>query len=92
MTRITARQRLILETLCDHLAAHGAGLTVRELGARVGLASSSSVIPPVQRPLGGWGGLLFSLFRVAHLRPSSATGMLLSIFCPARWSRTAPVR
>lgn len=43
MTGLTARQRLILETLLEHLDAHGSGLTVRELGAKVGLTSSSSV-------------------------------------------------
>ncbi|MFD9306823.1 LexA family protein [Streptomyces sp. NPDC060048] len=38
MIRITARQRLILETIAET----GTGLTVRDLGERVGLSSSSS--------------------------------------------------
>ncbi|WP_405496298.1 LexA family protein [Streptomyces sp. NBC_00096] len=42
MNRITPRQWAILEALRDHLAECGVGLTVRELGERVGLASSSS--------------------------------------------------
>ncbi|MGP3691079.1 LexA family protein [Streptomyces sp. IBSNAI002] len=49
MNKVTARQRLILQTLLDHLAAHGAGLTVRELGARVGLSSSSSTSHQLHR-------------------------------------------
>ncbi|MER5758909.1 hypothetical protein [Streptomyces sp. NPDC002082] len=49
MTRITPRQRLILETLRAHLAVYGAGLTVRELGERVGLASSSSTSHQLHR-------------------------------------------
>lgn len=41
--RITARQRLILETIAASISENGTGLSVRELGDRVGLSSSSSV-------------------------------------------------
>ncbi|MBT2447461.1 hypothetical protein J7F03_10315 [Streptomyces sp. ISL-43] len=41
--RLTARRVRILEAIAAHIAAHGVGPSVRELGRAVGLASSSSV-------------------------------------------------
>ncbi|MGW6691885.1 LexA family protein [Streptomyces sp. NPDC054961] len=43
MIRLTERRLRILEAIAAHTAAHGAGLSVREIGSAVGLASSSSV-------------------------------------------------
>src|SRR5699024_12275571 len=40
---LTRRQRLILETINDAVAAHGYPPTMREIGDAVGLTSSSSV-------------------------------------------------
>ncbi|WP_214958189.1 LexA family transcriptional regulator [Streptomyces sp. ISL-43] len=41
--RLTARRLQILETITAHVAAHGVGPSIRELGGAVGLTSSSSV-------------------------------------------------
>ncbi|MGW6689939.1 LexA family protein [Streptomyces sp. NPDC054961] len=43
MIRLTERRLRILEAIDAHTATHGAGLSVREIGSAVGLASSSSV-------------------------------------------------
>ncbi|MFH9118568.1 LexA family protein [Streptomyces globisporus] len=40
---LTARQEAVLAVIRSWLAEHGHGPTVREIGARVGLASTSSV-------------------------------------------------
>src|SRR5699024_7908404 len=45
---LTRRQRLILETINDAVAAHGYPPTMREIGDAVGLTSSSSVAHQLQ--------------------------------------------
>ncbi|MFF3531327.1 hypothetical protein ACFYX5_32085 [Streptomyces rubiginosohelvolus] len=40
---ITVRQEAVLAVIRSSLAEHGHGPTVREIGARVGLSSTSSV-------------------------------------------------
>lgn len=43
MIRLKGRGILILESISDHIAAHGRGPTIREIGVMAGLRSSSSV-------------------------------------------------
>ncbi|MFE4925378.1 LexA family protein [Streptomyces sp. NPDC056661] len=49
MHSLTDRQRRILATIRDHIAETGEAPTVREIGAAVGLSSSSSVLYQLRR-------------------------------------------
>ncbi|WP_327239681.1 MarR family transcriptional regulator [Streptomyces sp. NBC_01318] len=46
---LTDRQRRILAAIRDHIAETGEAPTVREIGAAVGLSSSSSVLYQLRR-------------------------------------------